>query len=300
MKVCAVVVTFNRKEMLALTLAALENQTRPLDKILVINNASTDDTQDYLDHRKFTRPASILHLTTNTGGAGGFSSGIERAYQEDFDAIWLMDDDTVPTDTALAELLKPMEEFAINNGGNYPSFACSMVRWKDGSLCEMNTPTTTWDWPRWMVQGADWQLARSCSFVSCLVTKEAVAAVGFPYREYFIWADDMEYTLRLSKWRPGVFAPKSICDHLLAENRGVNWGDVNKDNIWKFKYGARNQVSAAISLRSLGILADLAQNMITQLRHSSVPWKLRLILVKQICKGFVFRPRKRFPSEAEK
>ncbi len=44
MKVAAVIVTFNRKEMLIRNLECILNQSRTLDKIYVIDNASTDGT----------------------------------------------------------------------------------------------------------------------------------------------------------------------------------------------------------------------------------------------------------------
>ncbi|MDU5613902.1 MAG: glycosyltransferase family 2 protein [Varibaculum cambriense] len=295
MRVAAVVVTYNRRDLLEKTLQGLENQTRPVDRIFVIDNASTDDTSAFLSERVMHRPTTVIKLPINTGGAGGFYYGIETAYEKGFDAFWLMDDDTVPRKDALSELLRGTEGEAAENGGNLPSFACSMVIWKDGSLCEMNTPETTWDWPRRMAKGQDWQLVKSCSFVSCLVTREAARKVGLPYREYFIWADDAEYTSRLAKWRPGVFVPSSIVDHLLAKNRGVNWGDATSDSMWKFGRGARNQVSAAISLRSLVMLTSLVENMLKQLHNSNVPVKVKLQLVMHALSGFFFHPRKRFP-----
>lgn len=295
MKVATVVVTYNRQALLAKTLAAIEAQTRPVDRLYVVNNASTDQTEAYLRARRFSRPTTVATLPSNSGGAGGFASGLSKALTDGYDWVWLMDDDTVPSTSALAELLKQIESYR-QYSGNYPSFACSLVKWTDGSLCEMNTPTTTWDWPRGMVAGHNWQLVNSCSFVSCLVEAKAVHRVGLPYREYFIWADDLEYTLRLARLRPGILAPKSVCEHLLARNRGVNWGDVTPDNLWKFKYGARNQVSAAISAKSLPLLADLAQNMIRQFTGSKVPLRLRAQIWGSALGGVFFRPPRRCPQ----
>lgn len=287
--VAAVVVTFNRKDLLGKVLDALEAQDRPLDKIYVINNASTDDTAEFLANRRWTRPTTLITTKTNTGGAGGFTYGIEAAYAGGEDLIWLMDDDTVPHPDALSELLKAWEG-ATQMRGNAPSFACSQVLWTDGSLCEMNTPEPTWDWPRPLAKGGTWMDVRSCSFVSCMVSREAVEAVGLPYREYFIWFDDAEYTMRLSKWRPGIFVPSSHVDHLLPQNRGVNWGDVNESNIWKFEYGMRNQLSAAWSLRQPQIAVGLVLNVLGQARGAGVPHALRLRLLKAACKGLVFHP----------
>ncbi|MBV7364120.1 glycosyltransferase family 2 protein [Actinomycetaceae bacterium TAE3-ERU4] len=295
MKIAAVVVTFNRRALLEKTLAALDNQTRPLDQILIINNASTDDTKEFLDSLELKTPSRIVHERVNSGGAGGFSRGIELAFEAGYDQFWLMDDDTVPHLDALEHLENGVIE-AREYRGKTPSFSCSSVLWTDGNLCEMNTPEPTWDWSRPLVAGKPWIDVKSCSFVSCMVSREAAAAMGLPYKEYFIWFDDAEYTTRLSKYSPGIYVPDSKVDHLLAQNRGVNFGDVNDSNMWKFSRGVRNQVSGAITLRSLTLLAGLAENMIKQMHGSGVSRKNRAKLVWCAAKGLVFRPRKRFPK----
>ena len=292
MKVAAVVVTFNRRELLEKTIAGLEAQTRPVDKILVINNASTDDTREYLLGREWKRPHAVITSVNNTGGAGGFTLGIEEAYKRGFDGFWLMDDDTVPQPEALEELLAGLDA-ATKRRGAMPSFACSSVLWTDGSMCEMNSPETVWDWVRPLIDGENHVDVKSCSFVSCLVTREGVEEVGLPYREYFIWYDDSEYTTRLSKFRPGIYVPSSKVDHLLAENLGANYGQVNDSNIWKFEYGVRNQVSAAWSLRNPAMVAQIGESMLKQMRGRQIPLPLKLRLVKAGLKGLVFHPRKR-------
>ena len=293
MRVAAVVVTYNRADLLEKTLAGLEAQDRPVDRIIVVDNASTDRTPQMLAEREAAVPTTVTRLKKNTGGAGGFAHGIQAAFGAGYDAYWIMDDDTVPRPGALAELLTGVDSFAKRHG-HVPSFACSMVLWTDGELCEMNTPDTTWDWPRDMAHGKGYQLVKSCSFVSCLITADAVRECGLPYREYFIWYDDAEYTMRLSKFRPGIFVADSKVDHLLGENRGVNFGDVTDANVWKFEYGVRNQISAAFSLRSPTIAVQLAENMLKQLHGSGVSPKLRLRLLKAGLKGLVFHPKKRF------
>lgn len=293
-KVAAVVVTYNRLGLLKRVLEALERQTMPLDHLYVIDNASDDGTREYLAERAWARPTSVITGSINTGGAGGFTRGIEAAYTGQADLFWLMDDDTVPHPDALERLVEGWEGARELRGGAAPSFACSQVLWTDGSLCEMNTPQPTWDWPRPIVAGKDWVDVKSCSFVSCMVSREAVEAVGLPYREYFIWFDDAEYTLRLARWRPGVFVPSSQVDHLLGQNRGVNWGDVNEKNIWKFEHGIRNQLSAAWSLRQPHLAVELAENVVGQMRGAGVPNRLKMRLARAAVRGLVFHPRKRF------
>jgi GT2 family glycosyltransferase len=295
MRVGAVVVTYNRRDLLEQTLDALEAQTLPPDHIIVIDNASTDETEAYLKARTFTLPTTVRRLPENTGGAGGFALGTDLAYGLGLDAFWLMDDDTVPQPESLEALVTGYAD-AAELLGWAPSFACSLVLWKDGELCEMNTPVPTWDWARPLAQGADFTLTKSCSFVSCLVTREAVDAVGLPSANFFIWYDDAEYTQRLAKFRPGVFIPKSKVNHLMPQNRGVNFGDVNEKNVWKFEYGVRNQIASARAFRSPTLAVELIENMLRQMHGVRVGWRMRARLVRAGLKGVVFKPEIKAPG----
>ena len=101
-KVIAVVVTYNRQELLPECIAALKKQTRPVDKILVINNGSNDNTENWLQNQEgieyFSQP--------NLGSGGGFNTGIKLGYEQGFSWIWLMDDDGYPKENALEKLLE--------------------------------------------------------------------------------------------------------------------------------------------------------------------------------------------------
>ena len=91
--IAAVVVTYNRKGLLARCLAALLAQRHPLDAIFIIDNCSTDGTYDDLltqgriapidggesiktvprtEHSTKSVEIHYVHLPENTGGAGGF------------------------------------------------------------------------------------------------------------------------------------------------------------------------------------------------------------------------------------
>ena len=48
-KVCAVVVTYNRKALLLECVQAILRQSYPIEKIVIIDNASTDQTEEYLE-----------------------------------------------------------------------------------------------------------------------------------------------------------------------------------------------------------------------------------------------------------
>ncbi|WP_312856266.1 glycosyltransferase, partial [Nocardioides pelophilus] len=101
MRIVAVVVTYNRLPLLQLLVGRLL-AVDALSSILVIDNASTDGTGEWL------ATADVRHRTLdrNRGGAGGFHAGLRAAVEEyDADLVWLMDDDGLPEPGCLDRLL---------------------------------------------------------------------------------------------------------------------------------------------------------------------------------------------------
>lgn len=289
-KTTAVIVTFNRSAKLMKVLDALQAQTLPPDEVLVVDNASTDDTAALVSARAADMPSlRYLRLPQNIGGAGGFHEGMKEAYAQGANYFWISDDDAYPEPDALEKLLHALHTFEVQTGWR-PGFACSRVEWIDESLCEMNTPHPVWDWPRFVSAGQPWALVDSCSFVSCLVPRWAVKSHGLPIKDYFIWFDDAEYTRRLSRSYPGIFVPESRVVHDTPDNKGVNYSLVSEKNVWKFKYGARNEASYHRRERGfIGFLA-FANRVRTELVQGQVPSQLRRQIYGALLKGWRFKP----------
>jgi GT2 family glycosyltransferase len=229
-RVAAVVVTYNRRELLQECLAALSAQTRPLDEIVVIDNASTDGTDK-------TVTAEFPHITyvrmkENIGGAGGFHEGMKLAYRNQHDWIWMMDDDAVPYPDALETLLTASSLMDEKVG-----FLCSQVVWTDGSPHGMNVPRPCGNYS--YNDQADKGLVRvaACSFVSIAVPREVVKAVGLPIKEFFIHGDDIEFTERISKQFPCYHVLRSKVVHKTNMNVGAR---DPIDRLWRYFYMVRN------------------------------------------------------------
>lgn len=287
-KTAAVIVTFNRSAKLARVLDALAGQTVKPDVIYVIDNASTDDTQAVVEAK---RMASVryVRLPSNVGGAGGFHEGMKLAYAQGANYLWISDDDAYPEPDALEKLLVAIKSFEARHGWR-PSFACSRVEWVDGTLCEMNTPHPVWDWPRFLEPQAPWALVDSCSFVSVLVPRWAIARHGLPIAEYFIWFDDAEYTRRIARSYPGIFCPESRVVHDTPENKGVNYSLVTAKSLWKFRYGARNETSYHARERGLRGVLSFALRVHGEMAQGQVPWSIRRRIFGAILRGWSFRP----------
>lgn len=293
--VAGVVVTFNRLEKLKTVIASIEAQTHPVEKLLVIDNASTDGTGEYLARLETAVPLEVVTMKTNSGGAGGFAEGMRRGYASGADHVWIMDDDCYPQAEALETLIAGYDGAVAELGPDVP-FACSVVRFTDGSICEMNNPVPTWDWGRLLVKGQNSVMVTACSFVSVLIPRWAIAEYGLPYSEYFIWFDDREYTLRLTRRCPGVQVMDSIVVHDMGDNRGVNFAMVDRKSLWKFAYGVRNEASWQLHHRGFLHYAEFGARLFVSLHRGRVAFDLRAKLLGKWLKGITFNPKVQFPG----
>ncbi len=208
--VCAVVVTHNRKQVLRECLAALAGQERPADRVLVVDNASSDGTARMVEEEY---PAvDLLALETNQGGAGGFHEGMKRAHADGAEWMWLMDDDTIPRPDALAELLGAQARLDSQPA---PAVLASKVVWRDGSMHPMNAGGFERRRVERVIDAAERGLVpiRFATFVSLLVHRRAIDRHGLPLKHFFIWSDDIEYTGRVLLSEPGYLVPTSVALH---------------------------------------------------------------------------------------
>lgn len=191
--VSAVVVTYNRKELLLGCLNSILLQSKKPCPIYLIDNNSTDGTRDVLMSGGWLNTSSIevLQLRENVGGAGGFSVGLEVALRGRADWIWIMDDDAEPYPNALEELMK----IADDPNNIYASLA---VRGNETSWL-----TTVVEPPLGEISLADEippaAVVQSLPFLGFLIHRQLIERIGLPDVGYFIAADDVEYCLRAQK-----------------------------------------------------------------------------------------------------
>ncbi|WP_233158194.1 glycosyltransferase [Actinokineospora bangkokensis] len=293
--VAAVIVTYNRKAKLPTVLDNVLAQSMAPQWVVVVDNASTDGTAEVVaEYAAKDDRVVVVSLGENTGGAGGFATGMARGYELGADFVWIMDDDCYPDEHALQELVTGHAKAEQNLGTQIP-YACSLVKFIDGTICEMNNPGTTWDWGRLISQGQQAVLVTHCSFVSVLFPRWVLTRHGLPLREYFIWFDDQEYTLRVTKDAPGVQVLTSVAVHDMGVNRGVNFGDVTAQNIWKFEYGARNEASYRLHRENPVSFVKFVLRLVQGLRGGRVAWPLRVRLLKKVVESVRFNPQPEYP-----
>ena len=235
-KVTAVVVTYNRKDLLLECIAAILSQKGQVPDIIIVDNNSSDGTQEalisYVDEGK----VQYYNTGSNLGGAGGFQYGIRKGIELGYDFLWIMDDDCIPSPTALATLLeatKKKKEFG---------FLSSKVLWKDGSICEMNAQREMLT--RDVTDFAPGQIKPvvMASFVSLFVPVAVVKDLGLPIKEFFLWTDDWEWTRRISRKHPCFLVTDSVVTHKSKVNIGADISSETADRLDRFNYLYRNDV----------------------------------------------------------
>jgi len=226
--VCAVVVTYNRKNLLIECLEALRKQTWPIQAIYLIDNASTDGTPNLLLEKGYIKELppkdlsepwekefEIKNLTDgdaiklyyvrmheNTGGAGGFHEGVKRGYEKGYDWLWLMDDDVGPDYICLEKLFNGKQLCKGNIAALMP------VRFYINKLVNLESKKINLDdcmSPIWLdfyndsdLKNVFFEIA-TIPFEGPLISSKAIYNIGLPNKDLFIFADDTDYSIRLNK-----------------------------------------------------------------------------------------------------
>jgi rhamnopyranosyl-N-acetylglucosaminyl-diphospho-decaprenol beta-1,3/1,4-galactofuranosyltransferase len=268
MRIAAVVVSHNRKAQLRRTVARL--LAEGVDHLVVVDNASTDGTRDWLAGLADARLHVILS-PRNLGGAGGFERGL-RAARALHDPDWyvVMDDDARPHAGTIARFrtLAAAAPEGTGPGGTGPEAAgrwdalAAGVYYPDGAICETNRPSRNPFWCRrsffrtlmgggragFHVEDADYAVATplpidAASFVGLFLSRAAIARAGYPQGELFIYGDDVLYTLGLSRAGGRIgFAPWLGFEHDCTTFRRGE-GQIHRP-LWKVFYNYRNGLFA--------------------------------------------------------
>ena len=238
-KIIAVVVTYNRLSLLQRVVESLKNQSYKLDKILVVNNGSTDGTKEWLDEQS---ALTVIHQE-NVGGSGGFYRGIQEASKEDCDWVWCMDDDVFPREECLKTLLAVAEK--QENVGIVCPHRLMSGKTFVGEAKTLNLTNPFKDMHNDMLLASDVENHEVVSIVGMafegpLIRKEVVSKIGLPNKDLFILYDDTDYSYRavLAGYRVLVVRD-ALMDKYDFQSKSSYREDKMK-NKWKLAYHIRN------------------------------------------------------------
>ena len=238
-RVAAAVITYNRAPTLTRTLRSLGAQTAQLDEIIVVDNASSDETPAMVA-RNFPS-VRLVRLAENTGAAGGFAVGIRDAVASGHDWVWVFNDDDVPQPDALTLMLSAVKELPARTG----VIACAR-RSAHGELHPLGARWERRHVPIARADPADPPVPVDVVTLSgTLVSAEAVREVGLPKSDYFMMIEDLDYCLRIRRAGWGIYVlPRPLTTSL-------NLGSDGSSPPWRGYYQTRNQLAMTLERRSL-------------------------------------------------
>lgn len=306
-RIAAVVVTYNRKSLLVESLDSLLRQSRPLDGLYIIDNASADGTYEtLLDRgwisaaersadepaetvRSVALPASsawqlevhYIRMPQNTGGAGGFAEGMQRAAAAGFDWLWLMDDDLLTSLDALEMLVRKKDALEASRSEPFILNSLAIARDQPDSeqlafpLQELSArggpKVRTYYWRlsqvRGLVKGGlyPWVCPFNGTFIPARITTE----IGLPNKDFFIWGDEKDFL-----WR----AARRFKLYTVVDSRVYHPPCRASVFDWRQYYNIRNMMvlNRYFRYRRLRNIKLILVSLVRGVRHG--PWGLKLVL----------------------
>lgn len=249
-KVCAIIVTYNRIKCLSNLIDSMIQQTQSIDTWLIFDNNSADDTADYLKKHRIVsenrygknwskyKGVNVLYYrnTENSGGAGGFFEAIKMAHELDYTYLWIMDDDVSPESNCLELLVKAQDKkhkITIPNrtGNGFIDYAIV-----DIDLRKKFLVSSIDAWKRKIESDSVGEYVRvlDMPFEGPLINCELLNQIGLPNKDLFILFDDSEYALRASKATDILFVKKAkLLKQIIPSKTG-------NPIAWKVYYCFRN------------------------------------------------------------
>jgi dTDP-4-dehydrorhamnose reductase len=293
----ALVITYNRRELLMRCIAALKAQSVPLKSIVIIDNGSTDDTQSAL---KALNDPVIDHvrLDPNIGPAKGFHYGIDYVFaKRRMPWVWIMDDDVIPAPNALEELVT-----AYHKNFKSPEEVGFLVSQSVDAQGRANNVPTIDTRARKLGECANWGYyldqgmvsVRTAPLSALLMPLSTYDTFGNLNRDFIVWGEDTELTFRITEHRPGLLVGKSKILHLRGQPGDISiFLEEDERRVPNFYYLYRNMLYVrrryvGVHAYVNGIIRGLVE---TAQLASKGKFKKAQIALRGTAAGVVFNPK---------
>jgi len=214
-------VTYNRLETLKTALSHILAQMVKPAAIIIVDNNSTDGTQEYLASVE-DETVKPVFLKENEGPAGGIHAGMKYGLQlqQPFDYFWILDDDTFYASNALSDLIDTVE------GSGFDMLGLQGANFKLGKKIAVD--------PAKRLQPADYVMIDGA-----IIKTGAIQKVGPVSELFFMMCEDEEYCMRLKKHGYKIGVLKNGADERLYLGGG---GRFTRSTLWRGYYSARNHL----------------------------------------------------------
>ena len=269
-RMSVIVVTYNSADAIAATLPALVWELAETDELIVVDNASTDDTLAVLEH---ITSAAVVANPRNDGFAAAANLGARRATGDLL--LFLNPDATVAPGFAQA-IRRPLME-----GRGWGAWM-GLVTAKGGQVVNTNGGVVHFTGIAWAgdaglpVPGS-LEGPRQVAFASgaCLaVPRETWEEVGGFGEDFFMYHEDVDVSLRLwlTGHRVGI-EPTAVVDHNYEFDKGVTKWRALERNRWATIL--RTYPGLLLALLAPALLATELALLVVAAAGGWLPQKLR-------------------------
>ncbi|WP_452230592.1 glycosyltransferase [Lacinutrix sp. MEBiC02404] len=186
-------------------------------KIVVVSNGVDEESSVRLNQLQEVNKAKLIvhDMGYNSGSALGFKEGIKRVLEEDVDFVWLLDDDNLPKNNALEVLLKSWDSFKDNTTKplSLLSYRPQRKIYKDAIsqhnpylmlgtensflgfniLDKLKKPKAN------KPEEVDSGVVAVAPYGGMFFHKDTISQIGLPNEHFFLYADDHEFSYRITK-----------------------------------------------------------------------------------------------------
>ncbi|MEB0042407.1 MULTISPECIES: glycosyltransferase [unclassified Pseudomonas] len=251
------------------TLVSRSLASSQIERVIIVSNASVAPLESLT--RAWPGQVEVIYLQQNTGSAKGYSVGIQAAIDAGAEYIWLMDDDNAPTVNAIATLhhclykreridgrdkaavlgFRPTHQadiaagvpkrFAIQRRSSFFGFHIAQLPYKIWRRLPWGHPKAKRN-QQPMVQ------LPFATYGGLLAHRSLYQRIGLPLDALLLYADDSEYTWRITAGGGRIFlVPDALLDDLeeswniKAKSNNIYESFLLGGSDLRAYYGARNQ-----------------------------------------------------------
>ena len=223
MRVLAHVHTFNDADIIDRTIESLLQQTRPVDGIVLVDNASKDDTLE----QPLVRHTTVVQHRDNQGTSGAVATGLEYGLDQGYDWVWVFDADSTPEPDALEKLLELYDSWPPERQEETAFLACLPYNVEDNVPRHGGVFLKTGFYPVTPEPGQRAYLCHATIWSGILFRTAAVRDAGVPNRDYQLDWGEIEYGYRLMKAGYKCYIDQqSVLHHNVRGYTSLRWSEV--------------------------------------------------------------------------
>lgn len=239
MKVSVIIPNFNGKHFLNNCLISLNDQKEYINEVILIDNGSTDGSQEFIKNKIIENVDFKIKLIENEANLGfsiAVNQGIKNSNSE---LLFLMNNDVEVDKTCISNLIK-----CINSDDDIFSVASKMIQYDNRDLIDdAGDEYTIFGWTKKIGNNknvANYNHFReifSCCAGAALYKKAIFDEIGYFDENFFAYMEDVDIGYRaMIEGYKNIYCSKAVVFHIGSGTSGSRY------NEFKIKLAARNNI----------------------------------------------------------